>query len=187
LGGLAGDFRPGLVISGINEGENLGTDIIYSGTDAAARQGSLMGIPAIALSLAGAPPFHWEMAARWAVDHLEELRGFWEEDTFINVNIPNSPGGPRGSRITWPDVKAYRDRLVPAGERLPVGEGGELRYFFEPGNSENPPEAGSDRDAVARNLVSISPIFNHPVVRRDLCAAAPDHAAAGRRPRDAGV
>jgi 5'-nucleotidase len=180
LGDLAGGFRPGLIVSGINAGENLGTDIIYSGTAAGARQGSLMGIPAIALSLAGSAPFHWEMAARWGADHLEELIGFWGEDTFINVNIPNNPGGPSGSRITWPGVKAYQDRLIPAGE------GDEIRYFFDPGLSGAPAEAGSDCDAVSRNLASISPVFIHPVVRRDLCEGAPDHASVGRRPPVAG-
>jgi 5'-nucleotidase len=181
LGGLEGDFKPGLVISGINSGENLGTDIIYSGTAAGARQGSLMGIPSIALSLAGSAPFHWEMAARWGGDHLEELIRMWGDDTFINVNIPNDPAGPSGSRITWPGVKAYRDKLVPAGE-----EDG-IRYFFEPGISDAPAEAGSDSDAVSRNLVSISPVFTHPVVRKDICETAPDYAAVGRRPRKAGV
>jgi 5'-nucleotidase len=69
--------RPDIVLSGINRGENLGTDLIYSGTAAAARQGGLAGIPSIALSLAGSGPYHWDMAVSWTASHLEELFYFF--------------------------------------------------------------------------------------------------------------
>jgi 5'-nucleotidase len=175
-GGLPG-FLPGLVVSGINQGENLGTDILYSGTAAAARQAALLGLPGIALSLAGEPPFHWDMAVDWSVAHLEELISLWKNDTFINVNIPNNPQGPEGAAVTWPALKDYHDRLAfeAAGD-------GDTRCTFIAGRSSAQEEEGSDCDAISRNLVSISPIFLHPVVRRDLCAGAPDHAATGRRP-----
>jgi 5'-nucleotidase len=174
LGGLPA--KPDLVISGINEGANLGSDIIYSGTAAAARQASLMQIPALALSLAGKSPFCWDMAASWAADHLEELRGFWKEDTFVNVNIPNSPGGPSGIALAWPGVKHYHDSLevmnAPDSSRW---------CFLAGGKGSETDEGGSDCDAVFRNLVSLSSVFNHPVVRRDLCPGVPEYASAGSR------
>ena len=71
---------PDLVLSGINQGGNIGTDLIYSGTAAAAKQGSLAGIPSMALSLAGNDPYHWDMAVSWIVSHLEELLAYWRRD-----------------------------------------------------------------------------------------------------------
>jgi 5'-nucleotidase len=176
LGGVPG-MRPDVVVSGINRGPNLGTDIIYSGTAAAARQAALMGIPAVAFSLAGEAGFCWDMAAEYAADHLGEFLDMWEEDTFINVNIPNSPSGPGAIKKTWPALKNYHDRL----ETLKSGEG--VRWLFlQAGDQGVEKEEGSDWDAVSRNMVSASPVFIHPVVSRHICAAAPDYASAGKRP-----
>jgi 5'-nucleotidase len=151
-------FRPDLVISGINRGANLGTDIVYSGTAAAARQAGLGNIPAIALSLAGREEFHWDMAVSWAVDHLEELRKLWIADTFINVNIPNSPGGPRGMAETVPARMLYSDRLVNF-----AAPGGDSWYFVEYGRPRPQVETGTDWEAVSKNMVAVSPVYIHPV------------------------
>jgi len=150
--------RPHLVLSGINKGENLGTDIIYSGTAAAARQAGLAGIPAVALSLAGRGVFHWDMAASWAADHLEELISYWRKDTFVNVNIPNSPGGPEGMLATWPAVKIYKDTI----EVMNAPDGSRWCFLQLMGESVVM-EAGSDCDAVSRNFVSVSSVYNYPV------------------------
>ncbi|MDR1862638.1 MAG: 5'/3'-nucleotidase SurE [Treponema sp.] len=176
LGGIPG-MKPDVVVSGINRGPNLGTDIIYSGTAAAARQAALMGIPAIAFSLAGYSDFCWSMAAEYAADHLGEFLDMWEEDTFINVNIPNNPSGPGAVKKTWPAVKNYRDCL-----EVLKSEGGANWLFLQAGNQTAEREDGSDWDAVFRNMVSASPIFIHPVVSRNACAAAPDYASVGKRP-----
>jgi 5'-nucleotidase len=176
LGGIS--FKPDLIISGINAGANLGTDIIYSGTAAAARQAALNDIPAIALSLdSNDKAFQWDMAVSYVVKHLDEFIAMCAEDTFINVNIPNNPEGPAGMEITFPSRRRYRDTLVTFN--APYGH---IYGFIEGGKIETEPESGSDSDAVSRNMVSLSPVFVHPVVRRDLCLDAPDHSAASKRP-----
>ena len=161
LGG--GPVKPDLVISGINRGENLGTDLVYSGTAAAARQASLAGVPAIALSLAangvrGGGVFHWDMAVSWAADHLEELIAFYRKGYFVNVNIPNSPGGPDGLVEAWPSIKTYTDALTVLN--APDGS----RWCFLEGEPESTStQAESDCEAVARNYVSVTSVYNYPV------------------------
>ncbi|MDR1302798.1 MAG: 5'/3'-nucleotidase SurE [Treponema sp.] len=174
LGGLS--IKPDLVVSGINKGANIGTDIIYSGTAAAARQGSLYGLPSIALSLAGEGTFYWEEAVSFVVDHLEELQALWKADTFINVNLPNTPGKPEGMLTTFPSLRMYHDRIsifdVPGGRKY---------CFINGGSIWTEPETGSDWDAVSRNYVSVSPVFVHPVVSRELCPGAPEYTAVALR------
>jgi 5'-nucleotidase len=168
--------QPDIVISGINQGENLGTDLIYSGTAAAARQGSLADIPSIALSLSANDSFCWEMAASWSADHLDELLAYWKKDTFVNVNIPNSRGGPEGIRASWPAAKAYKDTLS-----VMKTQDGSSFFFLEAGEELRVAETGSDYDVLSRNFVSVSPVYNYPVVIRDLCPDAPDFAAVSWR------
>lgn len=168
--------KPDLVISGINRGANLGTDIVYSGTAAAARQASIMGLPSLALSLAGSlaesVPFYWDMAASWAADRLDELLAFWREDYFVNVNIPNNPAGPDGLKTAWPAVKRYNDALKTIDGR------DESRWcFIDFGGEFVVPEEGSDADAVRRNFASVSVVYDFPAVRKDLCPGAPDSVA----------
>ena len=162
--------KPDMVLSGINRGENLGTDLVYSGTAAAARQASLVGIPAIALSLAGSGILCWDMAASWAADNLEALAAFAEKDCFVNVNIPNSPGGPIGMIEAWPAIKSYTDKLTvmdaPDGSRWCFLEG-------EPDFSAARAQADSDCDVVSRNLVSVTSVYNYPVT---VSGKAPDSA-----------
>ena len=176
LGGLP--FIPDLVVSGINIGPNIGTDLVYSGTAAAARQAALHGIPGVAFSLASfEAPFQWEAAACFASDHLEEFAALCVPDIFVNVNIPNRAEGPIDLLRTFPSRRRYNDSLSVF--RAPDSN----EYcFIESGGIDTEPEAGSDQDAVLRGYASVSPIFIHPIVLRDICAEAPDHAAASARP-----
>jgi len=151
--------RPDIVISGINRGANLGTDIIYSGTVAAARQASLSGIPSIALSLAGNRPYNWDMAASWSAEHFEELLNFWKEGSFLNVNIPNSKGRPEGIETTWPAPRSYSDYL-----KLVTAVDGSQWCFLYGEEQLAGSEPGSDCNAISRNFVSISIIHNFPTV-----------------------
>ena len=167
---------PDLVLSGINQGANLGTDIIYSGTAAAARQASLAGIPGIALSLTGNDNFCWDMAVSWSVEHLNELLTYWKKETFVNVNIPNIPKGPLGTIASWPAIKSYKDTISTKDTR-----DGSLYCFMEAGEETTIYESGSDCDVVSRNFVSVSPVYNFPAVIRDLCPGAPDYAAVSAR------
>ncbi|MFA6506936.1 MAG: 5'/3'-nucleotidase SurE [Treponemataceae bacterium] len=177
LGGLP--FIPELVVSGMNVGPNIGTDLVYSGTAAAARQAALHGIPAIAFSLAAHEgPWAWESASRFAAEKLEELIALWVPDVFINVNIPNAQDGPRGLECTFPSRRRYNDSLAV----FKAPDGNEY-CFINGGGIDTESEAGSDQDAILRGYASASPVFIHPVVRRDTCADFPDHAAASARPR----
>jgi 5'-nucleotidase len=154
-------FKPEIVLSGINRGENLGTDLVYSGTAAAARQASFAGIPAVALSLAGKGVLHWDMAAAWVAGHLEELTAFWREDCFVNVNIPNSPGGPVGMLEAWPAIKTYTDKLTVTN--APDGS----RWCFLQGEPVlTAGQADSDCDVVARNYVSVTSVYSYPVAQK---------------------
>ena len=168
--------KPDIVLSGINLGENLGTDIIYSGTASAARQGSLLGIPSAALSLAGSGDFCWDMAVNWVVDHLEEILSYYRKDSFVNVNIPNTPGGPKGLIPAWPAAKTYRDTLS-----LMNAPDGSIFCFMDTGEDSSGIEPGSDCDVVSRNFVSVSTVYNYPAVFRELCPGAPDYAAVAMR------
>jgi 5'-nucleotidase len=147
-----------MIVSGINRGANIGTDLIYSGTAAAARQGSLANIPSVALSLIEGEDWYWEMAVEFAAAHLEKMRDFWKPDTFVNVNIPNGPGGPAGLVPAFLSLRRYNDRIEP----FEAGDG--ARYCFaRAGEIGTMPEEGSDWDAVSKNLASISAVFIHPV------------------------
>jgi 5'-nucleotidase len=154
-------LKPDLLLSGINRGANLGTDLVYSGTAAAARQGSLFSVPSIALSLVESSrdgEYHWDMAVSFVAKNLEEFAALWEPDTFLNVNIPNSPKGPEGSKVAFPCRRQYQDELSVM--EAPNG----VRYCFAvAGQATSQPEPGSDWDTVSRNLVSLSPVLIHPV------------------------
>ena len=178
IAALQGKFvlKPDLVISGINRGVNLGTDIVYSGTAAAARQASFAGIPALALSLESKGDYHWDMAASWSVDHLDELVAFWRKNTFVNVNIPNTAGGPEGIVATWPAMKKYNDKI-----ELMEAPDGKIWCFLDIGPEFPAEEAGTDCDAVSRNFASVSTVYNFPVVLKDLCPGVPPYAAVAER------
>jgi 5'-nucleotidase len=178
FGGLP--VKPDMVVSGINAGPNIGTDIIYSGTASAARQAALAGIPGIAVSLddgAERGTFYWKQAIDYTVAALPDLEALWAHDVFINVNIPNNPGGPLGARVTFPSIRRYNDTISVRPDA-----GGRRSCEIQLGCFHAETEPGSDGDAVSRNYVSISPVFLHPVVRRDMCAGAPAHAGVAPRP-----
>ncbi|MDR2807893.1 MAG: 5'/3'-nucleotidase SurE, partial [Spirochaetaceae bacterium] len=148
---------PDMVLSGINRGPNIGTDIIYSGTVAGARQGALHHVPGIALSLAARKPFFWDGAVRFIVEHIDEFFSYWRADTFININLPNIPEGPAGSLLTFPSRRRYHDTLTVIDR-----PNGRKYCFIQSGDVETVPAAGSDYDAVSRNLASICLCAVHP-------------------------
>jgi 5'-nucleotidase len=164
LGGFP--VKPDLVLSGINRGANLGTDIIYSGTAAAARQAVLYGLPAIALSLAGNlgvreeddAGYFWDMAVSFILEKLPALIGMCTKDIFINVNIPNRKDRPLGMLTTYPCIQQYRDEL--SAMKAPDGS---IYCFMKLGSASFRGEAGTDIDAIQRDYVSVSPVFVHPV------------------------
>jgi 5'-nucleotidase len=146
-----------MVVAGINLGPNLGTDVVYSGTAAAARQGAFMRKVAVACSInAYKPPYHLEFAVQFMAENLLTIRELWSEDHFLNINFPNHEG-PAEPVITIPTRRIYEDELVrftsPQGEIYSF-IGGQI-----PGGMM---EEGSDIDAVEAGFTSLSPILIHP-------------------------
>ncbi len=147
-----------VVISGINHGPNLGTDILFSGTAAGARQGALMGVPSVAVSLgAYAAPFDFSGAADFVARNLEIFRELWTDDHFLNINYPAAPADHQEPVITFPSRRIYRQRLhtyrSPEGDTFCFVHGPVPEAHFE---------AGSDCQVLAEGRVSISPIHAHP-------------------------
>jgi 5'-nucleotidase len=157
--GDGGGVPPDMVLSGINRGANIGTDILYSGTAAAARQGSLIGVPSAALSLVESESgeWRWEMAVSFVTERVEEMRRFWKAGTFVNINIPNT-AAPRELVHAFPALRYYNDSIEPY--RAP---GGGLYCFARAGRIGAKPEAGSDWDVVLKGQASMSDVFIHPV------------------------
>ena len=153
------DVEPDLVISGINYGPNIGTDIVYSGTVAAARQAALMKRPAVAVSLVGMQgPLNFELAAQFVSQNVELIAELWLPDHFLNINVPNVFDESPPAVLTHPARRIYRDHLEqftsPSGER----------YFFLLGTlDEAELEHGSDFEAVTDHKISVSPVYLHPV------------------------
>jgi 5'-nucleotidase len=148
---------PALVLSGINLGPNLGTDILYSGTAAAARQAAFMGCPAVACSLAAyQPPYHLDFAAGFLAGNLSAFVGLWAEDHFLNVNFPNLPSSRR-VEVTFPARRVYKDTLVRF-----EAPNGDLYCFLGGQRPEAREEPGTDYRAIQQGAVSLSPILIHP-------------------------
>lgn len=147
-----------LVISGINHGPNLGTDILYSGTAAGARQGALMGVPSVALSVGSyAPPFDFAGAAEFAARNLDNFQALGTDDHFLNVNFPATGTLGAETVITFPSRRIYRLKL--STYRAPDGD----LYCFVGGPAPDAhPEDGSDSMVVSKGRISISPIHAHP-------------------------
>lgn len=106
-------FRPEVVVSGVNRGPNLGTDIVFSGTAAAARQAALYGIPGIAVSLASfGPAFDFRPSARFVRTNLDALLAAWDSSVFLNVNVPAGPDpDSRNAVFALPGKRTYKDSL----------------------------------------------------------------------------
>jgi 5'-nucleotidase len=148
---------PELVISGINLGPNLGTDILYSGTAAAARQAAFMGRPAVACSLAAyRPPYHLDFATRFLAGNLQLFVKLWAEDHFLNINFPNDHK-PGRAEVTFPARRVYKDTLVRF-----EAPNGDLYCFLGGQLPEAREEPGTDYRAIQQGAVSLSPILIHP-------------------------
>ena len=149
------DDEPDMVLSGINEGANLGDDILYSGTVAAATEGRFLGLPAVAVSLAGEQPEHYAAAARVAVTLLDRLsRDPLPADTILNVNVPDLPWSElRGFEATRLGHRHRAERVVE--DRDPRGR---PIYWIGPAGPESDAGPGTDFHAIANRKVSITPI-----------------------------
>ena len=147
--------EPDMVVSGINAGANLGDDVLYSGTVAAATEGRFLGLPAIAISMVGENIEHYETAARVIVDVVQHLHHEpLPADTILNINVPNLP---------WEQIKGLEvTRLGHRHKSEPVIKMEDPRgrdiYWVGPPGGEQDAGPGTDFHAVNNNKVSITPI-----------------------------
>ncbi|MDH3809935.1 MAG: 5'/3'-nucleotidase SurE [Desulfuromonadales bacterium] len=146
--------KPALVVSGINKGANMGDDLTYSGTVAAAMEATLMGVPAVAISLAS-KEFSYDnfrSAAAVARQMAETvLEHGLPADTFINVNVPDS--APLGIRLTRQGKRVYGDAVVQ--NRDPRGR---TYYWIGAGELSFQDLEGTDFHAVQNGYVSVTPL-----------------------------
>jgi len=151
------DQRPDLVVSGINDGANMGDDTIYSGTVAAAMEGFLLGIPSIAFSLVHKGHEHLDSAARVARDVVERfIRHPYPAagPVLLNVNIPNLPYDRIGSVVpTRLGKRHHAEEVIRA--RNPRGE---TVYWIGPAGSAKDAGPGTDFHAVSAGQVSVTPL-----------------------------
>lgn len=149
------DEDPDIVVSGVNHGANLGDDVIYSGTVAAAMEGRFLGLPAIAVSLVGRHASHFDTAARVAAELVTRLiEKPLPQDIMLNVNVPDVPyatlAGVEATRLGFrhrsePIVKT-RD---PHGRRI---------YWIGPAGAGQDAGPGTDFEAIARGAVAVTPL-----------------------------
>ncbi len=148
--------RPNLVVSGINRGGNLGDDVTYSGTVSAAMEGTLLGLPSIAVSQLGEDPFHFAAAARFAVRLARQVhREGLPPDTLLNVNVPDLPAREiKGMRVTCLGRRMFDSNNV-IKKQDPRGK----TYYWIGGNRISWEERkDTDQEAVEGGRISVTPV-----------------------------
>jgi 5'-nucleotidase len=148
--------RPDVCLSGINHGPNMGEDVLYSGTVAAAMEATVMGIPALALSYSGA--LHeelegWEPVVRRIIESILGREGL-PRDTLFNVNLPaTSPSDVRGIRITTLGKRRFAESITRAKD-----PSGREYYWIGGGLATWSGAKDSDFQAVEDGYVSVTPL-----------------------------
>lgn len=150
------DKDPDMVISGINSGANLGDDVIYSGTVAAAMEGRFLGLPAMAVSLVfDGEARHYATAGEAVLRLVSQLlRDPLPADTILNVNVPDLPWQEiRGFEVTR---LGHRHRAEPTVRAKDPR--GRTLFWIGPAGAEQDAGPGTDFDAVKRGYISVTPI-----------------------------
>ncbi len=155
LNGLLCGSRPEMVVAGINMGANLGSDITYSGTVAAAIEGTLSGVPSIAVSLASRGPFEFGPAAELTANLVSIVaEKTLPEDTLLNVNVPDVSKRPiRGVRVTRQGKSVCGEAIVEK-----VDPRGQKYFWIGSGKLEWTKCGDTDLDAVHEGIISITPL-----------------------------
>jgi len=149
------DKEPDIVISGINAGPNMGDDVLYSGTVAAATEGRFLGLPALALSMNSHLPEHFETGAKVAQMLVKRLfERPLDKDLILNINIPDLP---------YEELKGYKStRLGHRHKAEPVVKTkdprGKTIYWVGPAGAEQDAGPGTDFHAVREGYVSVTPL-----------------------------
>jgi 5'/3'-nucleotidase len=147
--------EPDMVLAGINHGANMGDDILYSGTVAAATEGRFLGLPAVAMSLASATHRHFETAAHVAIRLVENIQSNpLPKDTILNVNVPDVPLNQlRGYQATR---LGQRHKAEPVVKSLDPR--GRDIFWVGPAGPEQDAGPGTDFYAVRSGYVSVTPL-----------------------------
>ncbi|MEH6575833.1 MAG: 5'/3'-nucleotidase SurE [Amphritea sp.] len=155
--GISGIFsdKAEVVISGINAGGNLGDDVIYSGTVAAAMEGRYLGLPPIAVSLVGNNPQHYETAAEVVKQLLRDIRKLsLAPRTVLNVNVPDLPLSEiQGVHVTRLGHRVLADKPVES-----IDPRGVRRHWISGAGAAADCGSGTDFYAVKEGFVSITPL-----------------------------
>jgi 5'-nucleotidase len=153
--GLLG-FRPDLVISGINDGENMADDTLYSGTVGAAMEGYLLGIPSLAFSMSRKPPQHFETGAHVARALVQRMLSAPPKNVWLlNVNIPDVPTPQlQGMRVTRLGRRHAAEPTVPT-----TNPRGDTVWWVGAGGPAAQKGEGTDFHAVENGYASITPLM----------------------------
>jgi 5'-nucleotidase len=152
-------FEPDMVVSGINDGSNLGDDVLYSGTVAAATEGRFLGKPAVAISLntdglRGDATRHFETGAHFARVIVERLQADPYGRAVLNVNVPNIPVEEvRGIKVTRLGNRHRAEAVIRAEDPR-----GRPVYWVGPAGAGQDAGPGTDFHAVSEGYVSVTPL-----------------------------
>ena len=147
--------EPDMVVSGINAGANMGDDVLYSGTVAAAMEGRHLGFPAIAVSMNSYTPEYYETAAKVVMQLLGKLKqSSFAANTILNINVPDIP---------WANIKGFKatrlgNRHKSEGVIIQDDPRGDPMYWVGPPGGAQDAGEGTDFFAVSNNYVSITPL-----------------------------
>ena len=153
--GLLEEGDPDMVIAGINHGSNLGDDVLYSGTVAAAVEGRFLGLPAVAVSLAGNSPTHFGTAAQATRELIERLMvSPLPADTILNVNVPDMPYDKlKGIEATRLGARHRSEPVVQSKDPK-----GRTVYWLGSAGAGQDAGPGTDFYAVEHGKVSVTPL-----------------------------
>lgn len=157
--------KPDLVVSGINKGANIGTDIMYSGTAAAAREAVFNGIPGIAVSLMpitdltranDSVTWHWEAMSQFVLKNLLTLKSLCDSETFVNINALSQKNW-KGARLTSISRRTYIDSI-----KVLECPDGHSYSFFKGGYIDTQGDHTTDWEAVINGWISVSRVQAQP-------------------------
>ncbi|MEO8040829.1 MAG: 5'/3'-nucleotidase SurE [Betaproteobacteria bacterium] len=152
--GLLGEL-PDMVVSGVNHGANMGDDTIYSGTVAAATEGFLLGIPSIAISLAGRAGANFATAGSVAASLVRRFQAHrLESPCLLNVNVPDLPLAQlRGTEVTRLGKRHKAEPVIKASTPR-----GDVVYWVGAAGDAADAGPGTDFNAIVNGLVSVTPL-----------------------------
>lgn len=155
---ILSDKKPDLVLSGVNNGQNIAEDVTFSGTIAAALQGMSMGVPSLALSLArfSRDTARWRTPEAHGAEIVRNLlKAGWPDDVIVNVNFPDrDPEDIKEIEVT---SQGHRDAVQLFAEERKDLRGGTYYWYGYTGELSDPPE-GTDLKAIYEGRISITPL-----------------------------